>query len=115
MKNFIAGCAWVALACLIGCACLLRAQSPTRGATDWSEATTWHAGFWVEEPALQELHYRRVEGDEKGEYIVCAAVGKARDGFFYVDIIRPPVAEKIQSIEVNTLYGAKLFAEKACR
>jgi len=97
MKNFIAGCAWVALACLIGCACLLRAQSPTRG-------------FWVEEPSMNELQYRTGE-----PVATCAAIGIAEDGWFYVDIVRPRQEEKIQSVEFNTLDGAKAFVERQCR
>jgi len=99
MKNFITLCAWLALACMIGCACLLKAQSPTRG-------------VWVEEPSMQELQYR-VSFD--GPVVTCAAIGIAGDGWFYVDIVRPRREEDVQSTEVNTFYGAKLFAEKACR
>ena len=99
MKNFIALCAWLALACMIGCACLLKAQSPTRG-------------VWVEEPSMQELQYR-ISFD--GPVVTCAAIGIAGDGWFYVDIVRPRQEEKIQSIEFNTIDGARAFVERQCR
>jgi len=98
MKNFIALCSWLLLLAIVGCAALLRAQSPT--------------GFWRAEDSMDELQYVITVG---GAWQTCAAVGKASDGWFYIDIVRPRIEEKIQSLEFNDLDAAKLFAERQCR
>jgi len=71
-----------------------------------------YLSFWNYNPAVNELQYSI---HVHTTYQTCGAVGYASDGFFYADIVRPRIAEKIQSVEFNTLDGAEAFVERQCR
>jgi len=74
-------------------------------------------GFWHYNGFINEIQYHvsySTGADESVSY-VCGAVGKAHDGMFYADIVRPREEEKIDSKEFNTIDGAKAFVERQCR